>query len=146
VNGKDEHSGLEKQIKDIDLGFGCSGREMANLCGINKWLPASMRYTGLIQIGNVKGDMYLEGKSINSCNNDVVTIVNNAPPSIGTDLARENICRDFACNSLWYDPINHTIIDATGYGIKDAIAKIIRIPVQRNYYNLWSDGKSPCDT
>jgi tRNA nucleotidyltransferase/poly(A) polymerase len=36
------------------------------------------------------------------------------------DVARDLGFRDFACNAVYYDPINHVYIDPSGVGITDA--------------------------
>lgn len=64
------------------------------------------------------------------------------PQCFGTDLVGENICRDFTCNSLWYDLINECVIDpiGKGQGIKDALNKVLRIPVKEKYRDFWAKG------
>jgi hypothetical protein len=47
--------------------------------------------------------------------------------------------RDFACNAIYYDPINSAYIDPTGTGVQDAEGRLIRIvvdPQLRNPYYL----------
>jgi hypothetical protein len=87
-----------------------------------------------VKIGKEDGNP-LEGKCINGYNNGKFEIKStknkSIPICIGTDLYAENICRDFTVNSLWYDPINETVIDPTSKGIQDTIKKILRIPVSK---------------
>ncbi|KAL9648072.1 hypothetical protein ABK040_012126 [Willaertia magna] len=97
---------------------------------------------GSVIIGNENCDLRLKGKAISGLNNDNHPVKSGIPRCFGTDLVRENICRDFTCNALWYDPINKCIIDPTGdgQGIKDVLEKVIRIPVKEKYWNFWAKG------
>ncbi|KAG2386076.1 hypothetical protein C9374_003225 [Naegleria lovaniensis] len=130
------------KVKDIDIGFGCPTQEFYNiLCkkysaGIQ---PPGPR--GLIVVGNTNGN-FLEGKALNGLNNDNKSVKDDIPQCFGTDLVGENICRDFTCNSLWYDPINECIIDpiGRGQGIKDTLNKVLRIPVKEKYRIFWAKG------
>ena len=128
-------------IKDIDIGFGCSANELVQILK-PKYTKVTVSPTGLVRIGDVKKDqLYLEGKSLNGFNNDRYKIKSSKseiPSSIGTDLRNENYCRDFTCNALWYDIINHTIIDPSGYGIEDTLNQKLRIPVSN--WKCWLDG------
>ncbi|WP_025141526.1 hypothetical protein [Pedobacter jeongneungensis] len=47
--------------------------------------------------------------------------------TFGSDLNRDYKIRDFACNSVYYDPINKFYIDPSGRGIVDSKNKIIHI-------------------
>jgi hypothetical protein len=129
----------DTEIKDIDLGFGCSANELVSILK-PKYQKVGVSSTGLVSIGDVvKGKLYLEGKSLNGFNNDRIKHpIKSIPSSIGTDLFHENICRDFTCNALWYDCINETIIDPTGYGIEDVLNLKLRIPVSN--WKFWFQG------
>jgi hypothetical protein len=138
---RDIKTGANTEIKDIDLGFGCSANELESILKL-KYQKVKVSKTGLVSIGEiVSGTLFLEGKSLNGFNNDRYSITSKnseIPKCIGTDLFNENICRDFTCNSLWYDCINKTIIDPTGYGIQDVLNLKIRIPV--SYWKFWLQG------
>jgi hypothetical protein len=144
--------------KDIDIGFGCSANEVATL--IDSFLNKKMVTVGPRGLVDFK-TVELEGKAINGWNNDINTVTGKVPPSIGTSLWAENICRDFTCNAIWYDPINDILIDPTGTGIVDAINKELRIPVGTPHWDNWvignptkllrywkfiAKGYKPCDT
>ncbi len=43
------------------------------------------------------------------------------------DLMKDTERRDFSCNSIYYDTVNHVIIDPTGEGIADAQNKVLRL-------------------
>jgi hypothetical protein len=62
VIGKDK-----KEIKDIDMGFGCSARGMMNIAQKHNWWKShySISPFGMVQLGDTTKELYLEGKSIN---------------------------------------------------------------------------------
>lgn len=45
----------------------------------------------------------------------------------GADLGIDQRLRDFACNSIYYDPINCAFIDPCGIGIEDAKTKTLNV-------------------
>lgn len=47
--------------------------------------------------------------------------------SFGSNIFFDSKLRDFACNSIYYDPMNNKYIDPTGYGIQDAKDKKLRL-------------------
>lgn len=49
------------------------------------------------------------------------------PYTFDHSLALDAETRDFACNTLYYDPLNRVIVDPTGYGVQDAQDKKLRI-------------------
>ncbi|KAL9656324.1 hypothetical protein ABK040_005091 [Willaertia magna] len=143
---KDKETNVQNimnKVKDIDIGFGCPTQEFCQVIK-QKWPnePKAPGPRGLVSIGNTNGDLFLEGKAINGLNNDNHSVKSDIPQCFGTDLVHENICRDFTCNALWYDPINKCIIDPTGdgQGIKDVLEKIIRIPVKEKHWSFWAKG------
>lgn len=50
------------------------------------------------------------------------------PATFDHDLYQDSRSRDFATNSLYYDPYNKVIVDPTGIGMSDAINKVLRFP------------------
>ncbi|MFF3813920.1 hypothetical protein ACFYX6_27355 [Streptomyces bacillaris] len=48
-------------------------------------------------------------------------------PACGSDLGNDADCRDFTVNSLYYDPIGHTVADPTGRGLADLAARPRRL-------------------
>jgi len=129
--------------KDVDMSFGVSSHEVINLLHSSLGIQCSPpTMGGLVVIGSqTAGNIWLEGKAIGGLNFDIVS-VSTAPRSISTDLHLECLYRDFACNALCYDPINKVIIDPTGYGIEDAINKVLRIPVDLPKWDLWYNGNT----
>jgi hypothetical protein len=125
--------------KDVDIGFCCSASEIEKICNNESW-PVHTRFTGRVDIGkndSVTRGIILEGKSINSYNNDVRRVSSSVPACIGSDLFVENIFRDFTIGSIWYDPVNKVIIDPTGHGIEDTLQMKLRIPVDKSMWNNW---------
>lgn len=45
----------------------------------------------------------------------------------GVGFERDVSHRDFACNAVYYDPINDVLVDPTGRGIGDAESKILSL-------------------
>ena len=90
---------------------------------------------GFVRLGGKpkSGDPFIDLKMIS--NYDLGTI--NA--CFGNDLDIDTQHRDFACNSVYYDPINEALIDPTGNGIADAERKQLSIvcnPARRSPFNL----------
>ncbi|EFC35449.1 predicted protein [Naegleria gruberi] len=135
---------IMNNIKDIDIGFGCDPQTFhGRLTRKYKSGVPIPGPRGLVQVGSSNGsDLFLEGKAINGLNNDNKSVKAQIAQCYGTNLRGENICRDFTCNSLWYDPINKCIIDTigNGQGIKDVISKNLRIPVKPRDWEFWVSG------
>lgn len=72
---------------------------------------------GYIRIGGTpnSGDPFIDLKVFS----DSQQGTNDA--TFGVDFEKDALHRDFACNSLYYDPINKAIIDPFGFGLKDAL-------------------------
>ena len=49
------------------------------------------------------------------------------PLVFAAHLVHDAQSRDFCCNANFYDPQTHQLIDATGYGVEDALAKRLRL-------------------
>jgi len=131
----------KEEIKDIDMGFGCSAKNVKNIATKHNWWKSNYSISpfGMVQLGDTSKELYLEGKSINGINSDRVRIP-NVPTTTSSDLFAENIYRDFSCNALWYDPFNEVIVDPTGHGVEDSLKKILRIPIEKAKWDEWLDG------
>ena len=142
VNQETDANAIKSKIKDIDIGFGCSPNEFFQI--------VSSKYTGvvppgprgLVTIGRADASgLFLEGKAINGLNNDNHSIKKEIPKCYGCNLRGENICRDFACNAMWYDPKNRCVIDTcSGKGVGDTVNRTLRIPVEKNLWDFWMMG------
>jgi Poly A polymerase head domain len=71
---------------------------------------------GYIRIGGTpnSGDPFIDLKVFSDSQQGT------SDATFGVDIKRDALHRDFACNSLYYDPINRAIIDPFGHGLKDA--------------------------
>jgi hypothetical protein len=125
-------------IKDIDMAYGCSAAEMRRVAAAEGWPVAYTSPNGLVQLGEQKAKFALEGKSLNGFNSDVADFAE--PRVCGCDLTRELSVRDFTCNSLFYDPLNGTVLDPSGVGVADARARRLRIPVAQESWSEWVRG------
>ncbi|WP_288409639.1 hypothetical protein [uncultured Sphingomonas sp.] len=47
--------------------------------------------------------------------------------TFGVGFERDVAFRDFACNAVYYDPINEVIVDPTGHGVKDCASTTLRL-------------------
>lgn len=45
--------------------------------------------------------------------------------------------QEYTPDSLYYDPVNHLIIDLSGMGLEDILNIQIRIPVEKNQWEYW---------
>jgi hypothetical protein len=71
---------------------------------------------------------------------------NVVPATFDHDLLKDTHSRDFAVNSLYYDPYNQVIIDPTGLGMSDAINKHLRFAgakAPQNLTTLYDDPEMP---
>ncbi len=50
------------------------------------------------------------------------------PLAFAPHLAHDAQSRDFCCNANFYDPQSNQLIDVTGHGVEDALAKRLRLP------------------
>jgi len=56
----------------------------------------------------------------------------------GPSMVEDLVVRDFACNAIYYDHKNQTILDPSGHGVEDAINKVLRIPVEKTRWSEWA--------
>lgn len=49
----------------------------------------------------------------------------------GSEFAADVAHRDFACNAIYYDPVNEALIDPTGRGIRDAESRTLSVVCDR---------------
>jgi hypothetical protein len=94
---------------------------------------------GLVSLGDTKSGRQLEGKAFMGFNSDMIKFDRFEQVASQPDLSYELLVRDFACNALFYDPINRVVIDISGFGIEDSQERILRIPVERGNWDQWAD-------
>lgn len=111
---------LNKNPTDIDIMFDSNLKNVKKLCLKNNW-PCSkiVDKFSFIIFGKNKG-ITLEGHyKLTMFKHDILNY-------------------DFSINQMVYDVKNKLVYDLTGYGLEDTINKKIRIPIQKNKYNLWT--------
>lgn len=135
---RDVLHGSEQHVKDIDIAFSHSSSHIAALVA-NQFPVSASTVFGRIQFGTGAG-IFLEGKTFNGFNNDRNASAQTHPKCMAVNLETDLICRDFACNTLWYDPLNHVIIDPTGEGLHDLFNRKLRIPVAQDKWDVWAAG------
>jgi hypothetical protein len=125
--------------KDVDIGFGGDAHELYTVCQTCDFLVSSPTSTSLIKIGKPELGIHIEGKPIGGYNSDKF-VDQRLFTSFSVDLSAENIYRDFTANALWYDVKNKTIVDPTTTGVRDALLRILRIPVTFDLWDEWVRG------
>lgn len=78
---------------------------------------------GFVRIGGTpaSGDPFIDVKNFTECNSS------NGTNLFGSEIENDLKVRDFACNALYYDPINNHILDPSGKGIEDAKTKSLSV-------------------
>lgn len=114
---------LEKTGLDTDIGFSCSVKQVESICQRNGW-PVLVK-GDYVRIGADGAVDPIEGK-----------VSQRSVYAPTTDL-------EYACNSLVFDVgVNSAVIDRTGTGLEDDIARRIRIPGSPESWDVWADGKN----
>jgi hypothetical protein len=107
--------------KDIDIVTDAPYSQMENIVLRHVGGVASNQfpYGALIQMGSDKQRALditcLRSGQVWFCDSQIVA----------GNIYRDTIYRDFSCNALYYDTLNHVIIDPTGRGIKDSVNKTL---------------------
>jgi hypothetical protein len=149
-------------IADIDMAIDMSAQAMVAFAKQNGWVVTRFTKFGMLAFGDRDGmcsvvpslsgwflmfvflscvcaaTPNLEAKCIAGLNSDRVRSV--AATTSGSALFLEPITRDFACNALYYCPLNHVVIDPCGSGVADACAKRLSIPVEPALWERWLCG------
>lgn len=88
-----------------------------------RYEPSSRNETGYVRIGGTprSGDPYLDLRVFSD------SLVGTAEATFGVSFAKDVLHRDFACNAVYYDPVNEVLIDPTGKGILDGIDKTLSL-------------------
>lgn len=82
-----------------------------------RYNPSSCADRGFIRIGGKpsSGDPFIDLKIFSDC------LPGTEDAAFGVGFDRDVAHRDFACNAVYFDPINEVLIDPTGFGVQDAI-------------------------
>jgi hypothetical protein len=90
--------------------------------------PRINRLRGFVRLGGSpsSGDPYI----------DLKTMVHSQPGTwdavFAANLMQDVLHRDFACNAIYYDPINNALIDPSGCGVEGAMAKSLELVADPN--------------
>lgn len=86
---------------------------------------------GFIRIGGKpsSGDPFIDLKNFTFCNSGDRNAI------FGSEIDLDVKVRDFACNAVYYDPINQNLIDPSGFGILDAKNKNLTLVKDVNIHN-----------
>lgn len=107
---------------DVDLVTSIPlARALPLLTSMYRREPSVSHENGFVRLGGAPGtgDAFIDLKMF--CHHDPGT-----PNAIfGADFLLDLKHRDFACNSIYYDPINKALIDPSGIGLSDAEAKTL---------------------
>lgn len=78
---------------------------------------------GYARLGGIgkSGDPFIDLKLFCHCGTGSQDVL------FGSDFALDIGMRDFACNAIYYDPINEVLVDPSGRGLVDAAAKILSL-------------------
>jgi hypothetical protein len=85
--------------------------------------PSISERNGYVRLGGTpaSGDGFI----------DIKMFVEHEPGTphviFGANFSNDIAHRDFTCNALYYDPVNHAIIDPSGRGIADTQNRILRL-------------------
>lgn len=119
---RDVLAGVES--KDIDLMTTMPlARALPLLTSMYRREPSVDETRGFVRLGGRpgSGDPFI----------DLKTCIYSDPGTpqavFGASLDRDTQHRDFACNSVYYDPINCTLIDPTGRGIAGAADRVLEV-------------------
>lgn len=99
------------------------GRFEDLLSSMFKKLVSIREVNGFARLGGRgdKGDPFIDLKSF--CHGGMGT-----PNALfGADFLLDLQLRDFACNAIYYDPINKVLIDPSGRGVRDAKNRILSV-------------------
>jgi hypothetical protein len=99
-----------------------------------RYEPSISGKDGFVRIGGRpgSGDPFIDLKMF-------CTFQPGTPSAVFGASFDNDVChRDFACNAVYYDPVNGVLVDPTGQGVADATGKILNIvsdPKVRSAYH-----------
>jgi hypothetical protein len=85
--------------------------------------PTARDNRGFLRVGGspASGDPFVDLKVFSD------SLLGTSNAAFGVSFDRDVSHRDFACNSVYFDPINEVLIDPTGIGINDALNKSLTL-------------------
>ena len=121
-----------QHVNDIDLAFGCTATEIAAIFQAKNITTNVRLNTGLFNIAKPPNCVEFEGKGMTN------TAVCNAQRMImSCDIAQDALSKDLSINALYYDILNDTIVDPSGYGLQDIRNKVLRPPCDQGDWPTW---------
>lgn len=116
----------EKVSKDVDLVTDAPYHTVQHISGSKGAKFNDYHYIALCQVGSPNDKAHaLDLTCLRSTDQYENHTGTQGGVKLGGTLATDCDSRDFACNALFYDPINKVIHDPTGRGIEDAKNKIL---------------------
>lgn len=110
--------------KDVDIVTTMPLNHMRRfLRSMYRYDPSGKDSRGFIRIGGTpeSGDPFIDLKVFSD------SLPGTTQACFGVGFERDVAHRDFACNALYYDPINAVLLDPSGHGIEDALANRLRL-------------------
>jgi hypothetical protein len=88
-----------------------------------RYAPEGEKTRGYIRIGGTpgSGDPFIDLKVFSD------SLPGTPDATFGVGFDRDMAHRDFACNAVYFEPLNRTLVDPSGVGIGDAIARRLRL-------------------
>jgi hypothetical protein len=112
------------ESKDIDFVTTMPlNRCQALVASMYGYRPTAKDSRGFIRIGGTpaSGDPFVDLKVFSD------SLLGTSNAAFGVSFDRDVAHRDFACNAVYFDPINEVLIDPTGIGIADALSKSLTL-------------------
>lgn len=116
------------------------------------WSPPFVEQFGVVLAGGKKAGMP-DTEGLDICSMKVAnahsaqmihpdTNENAFPATFGRNIAADAGARDFTCNAVYYDPLNHVVVDPTLRGIADAEQQVLHLAQKIENGKLTSEDKS----
>lgn len=115
------------EVKDVDLAttmpLTCALPVVSSMYGQPSSLQPSASRNGHLRLGGTpySGDPFIDLCVFKH------SLVGTSEAVFSSDFARDVAHRDFACNSIYFEPISGALIDPTGFGIEDALNMTLRL-------------------
>lgn len=113
-----------QESKDLDLVTTMPlPRIQALVANMYGYRPSARESKGFIRVGGTpaSGDPFIDLKVFSD------SLPGTDGAAFGSSFERDVSFRDFACNAVYYDPINEVLVDPTGAGIADSLTKTLTL-------------------
>ena len=112
-------------------------RQMYGSRAVEDPLPAAACRNGHLRLG---GRLGTSDPFIDFCTFKQASIGSSAA-SFGDSFKRDTENRDFACNAVYYDPVNRVLLDPSGRGVTDAERGLLTIVANGNIRSPYQLGQ-----